>query len=248
MYRYLLSILIISIFSCTQVKGQTQLPAHIDTCSFSWTPGAKHKVINGLVVGWTAHPWSDYVDTTFVKVNGLNLGVGPEGIILGIWGTLIGLVGVEQENGKRLSFFSDGGYASAEDQRPTYGTHINGFSFSLGGEQDIYSNGVSLNGLASFCYETKGIQASGLINSIDRLSGVSIAALMNMATEARGLQIGLINKCQTGNVVQIGLFNRIGKRVVPVINFRFKKDNADADTLKAPDPTRYRVLKGSSSL
>ncbi|WP_222167241.1 hypothetical protein [Edaphocola aurantiacus] len=218
----------------TQVKGQEQLPAHIDTSFFSWSPGHNHKVVNGITVGWTAHPWSTWSDTTFVKVNGVNLEVGPLGIIGGLYGTLIGLVGVEQEKGKRVSFFSNSGYASTTYVYPTYGTYINGLSVSIGGMKETYNHGLFLNGLSGFCYELEGVQVSGLINYTDRLSGVSVAALANVATEAKGLQIGLINKCQTGKVLQIGLFNRIGRRVVPVINLNWKKVQTGTSTRHVP--------------
>lgn len=96
--------------------------------------------------------------------------------------------------------------------------------FSIGGISETYNCGLFLNGLSGFCYKVKGVQISGLINNIQALEGIFIAALGNVTTNARGLQIGLINKCKTGNVVQIGLFNRIGKRVIPFVNFQFKKE------------------------
>lgn len=171
----------------------------------------------------TAHPWSTWNDTIFVKVNGVNLEVGPLGIIGGLWGAMFGLVGVENDNGKRISFFSNYGYDSLNENYPKYGTHINGISVSIGGVSETYNHGFFLNGLSGYCYEIEGVQISGLINNITELKGFSVAALANVATKANGIQIGLINKCQTGNVLQIGLFNRIGKRVLPLLNFRFKK-------------------------
>jgi hypothetical protein len=220
----LIFILAISLFFCVNSKGQENLPSYIDTSSFSWTPTTNHKVVKGIAVGWTAHPWSTWNDTLFVKVKGVNLEVGPLGIIGGLWGTMYGLVGVKDDNGKRVSFFSNYGYDSLISNYPKYGTHINGLSISIGGVSDTYNHGIFLNGLSGFCYKVEGIQISGLINNTDELKGISVAALVNVATKAKGIQIGLINKCKTGNVFQIGVFNRIGKRVVPVINFRFKRD------------------------
>jgi len=74
----------------------------------------------------------------------------------------------------------------------------------------------------------KGVQFSGMLNMTDQMDGVSAALLANVAIKANGLQIGLINNCHSGNVVQIGLFNRIGKRVVPFVNLRFKRDKKNS--------------------
>ena len=38
----------------------------------------------------------------------------------------------------------------------------------------------------------------------------------------KGLQIGLFNSCKEGKVVQIGLLNKIGKRTIPLLNFKLK--------------------------
>jgi hypothetical protein len=68
-----------------------------------------------------------------------------------------------------------------------------------------------------------GLLISGLLNRNYEFNGLSIAGLANVAQKVRGVQVGLINTCETGQVLQIGLFNRIGKRVTPIINFRFRK-------------------------
>lgn len=176
-----------------------------------------------MAMGLTAHAWSTWNDTVFVKVNGLNVEVGPLGIIGGLWGTMFGLVGTRDAKGKRTSFFSNHGYDSLMNVYPKYGTHINGVSVSVGGISETYNHGIFINGLSGYCYEIEGIQISGLINKTVELKGVSIAALANISTKANGIQIALINKCKTGNVLQIGLFHRIGKRVIPFVNCRFKK-------------------------
>lgn len=223
MHRHLIILFILSFFFFTHTKAQEHVPAPIDTSFFSWTPQFKHKVVNGIAVGFSAKPWTEWNGDTFlVSVNGLNLEVGAMGIIGGLWGTMYGLIGVNHD-GKQVSFFSNSGYDSLEERHPNYGTYIKGLSISLGGIFDTHNQGLIINGLSGYSYEIEGVQISGMINSTLKLKGVSIAAIANVATDARGVQIGLINKCQTGNVVQIGLFNRIGKRVTPFINFRFKK-------------------------
>ncbi len=208
---------------CAEVKGQKQYPTKVDTSFFCWTPATKNKVVHGIAIGFTAHPWSTWVDTVFVKVNGINVEVGPLGIIGGLWGTMFGFAGGKGDNGNKVSFFTNNGYDSLITGYPKYGTHINGLSISIGGISETYNHGVFINGLSGYCYEIKGIQISGLVNNTFELKGIAIAGIANVVTKGKGIQIGLINKCQTGSVLQIGLFNRIGKRVVPFINFSINK-------------------------
>jgi hypothetical protein len=224
--RHLIKLFIftLSISSCINLKGQETIPNSIDTTLFGLTPANKHTVINGIAFGLTAHPWSTWTDTLFIEVNGFNLELGPLGIIAGIWGTMFGLLGVKDSSGQRISFFMNSGKDNPVENYPIYGTHINGLSISVGGISESFNNGLFINGVAGYCYKINGIQLSGLVNNTAELNGVSVAALANIATRVKGVQIGLINNCKTGNVLQIGLFNRIGKRVTPFINFRFKKN------------------------
>jgi hypothetical protein len=222
-YQRIVLLILLALCLYTDSKAQQNIPSSIDTSHFSITPTNHHQVTNGMAIGWTAHPWTEGSDTIFVKVNGLNLEVGPLGIVGGLWGTMYGLAGTKDDDGHRISFFSRYGYDSLLKDYPRYGTHINGLSLSIGGVNESYNRGLIINGLSGFCYTVEGVQVSGMVNSMAELKGISVAAIANIATRARGIQIGLINKCQSGNVLQIGLFNRIGKRVLPFINFSMKK-------------------------
>ena len=205
-------------------SGQNGIrPDNIDTVSFHLSPKEKHVVINGVALGWTIHPWSTWTDTCFVEMNGLNIEMGPLGIIGGIWGTAFGLIGVKDEKGNKTSFFSRHQY-SDDNFNVKYGTYVNGISVSFGGITETFNKGVILNGLSCTAFKTSGLLVSGLINGNYEFAGLSIAGLANVAQKVRGVQIGLINKCETGQVLQIGLFNRIGKRVMPIINFKFRKE------------------------
>ncbi|MEO6252790.1 MAG: hypothetical protein ABIO79_05770 [Ferruginibacter sp.] len=189
------------------------------------TPSNEHRIISGLAIGLTAHPWSTWQDTSYVVVNGLNMEVGPLGIIGGIWGTMFGFLGSKDSLGHVSNFFSKYGYRDSTDLTyPTYGTSVNGISLSLGGITETYNKGLIINGLSGTSYTTSGVQVSGLLNMAYEFKGVMIAGISNKTTKGKGIQIGLINNCKTGQLLQIGLFNRIGNRVLPFINFRFKKD------------------------
>jgi len=86
--------------------------------------------------------------------------------------------------------------------------------------------GAQISGLANIVEgKMTGLQAAGLSNTAEgNLYGVQLAALYNSARAVRGLQIGLINRCDDLRGVQIGLINiRSGSRFpfVPLLNFRF---------------------------
>ena len=207
------------------VSAQNEIrPNDIDTVRFHFSPKDKHIVVNGASLGFSIHPWSAGTDTCFVEMNGLNLELGPMGIIGGIWGTMYGLAGGKDSKGNKISFFSRHPYNDSVFYAK-YGTFVNGVSISIGGVGETINKGVIINGLSCFSFKTTGLLVSGLVNSNYKFNGLSIAGLANVAQVVKGVQIGLINKCQTGQVLQIGLFNRIGKRIVPIINFRFRKDS-----------------------
>ena len=218
-------IAILIFLSRQYASGQDVIRPHkIDTVRFHLSPKDKHVVVNGASLGWSIHPWSSGADTCFVEMNGFNLELGPMGIIGGIWGTMYGLVGGRDGNGNKISFFSR--HQSVDSNfYAKYGTFVNGVSVSVGGVEETINKGLIINGLSCFSFKSTGVLVSGLINNNYKCNGLSIAGLANVAHVVKGVQIGLINKCETGQVVQIGLFNRIGKRIVPIINFRFRKES-----------------------
>jgi hypothetical protein len=226
-HRHAILLLLVVLFMGGESIGQkkSQPPDFVRKQVIGITPSNKHRVINGLAIGLSAHPWSTENDTTYVKINGLNVELGPLGIVDGLWGTLFGLVGVKDAQGHTSSFFSAYGYQDSADLRdPTYGTKVNGLSISAGGITETFNKGIIINGLSGTCYKTYGIQVSGLLNNVYEFKGLMMAGISNKATKCNGIQIALINNCKSGRVLQIGLINRIGKRVLPLINFSFKGD------------------------
>jgi hypothetical protein len=210
------NIVIAAIIVLNSLSLWAQAPPSTVVKRFSLTPQKHHLIVNGIAFGVSAHPL-ELNDTLYTHVNGFNLEVGPMGIIGGLWGTMFGFAGA--------GFFSGKGYMTArETQYPCYGTRIRGVSVSIGGVGDSFIKGLMINGLSSYNYKVSGVQVTGLVNRVYQSKGVSVAGLVNHATRANGLQIGLINNCRTGKVVQIGLFNRIGKRIVPFVNLRFGKE------------------------
>lgn len=209
------------------IAQNTYYQKHITHKTVGFTPRNKNRVINGLAVGLSVHPftvWSEE-DTSLIKVNGLNLEVSPLGIIGGIWGTAYGFFGNMDSAGNKQSFFTKYGYQdSIKLAYQKSLAKVNGVSISLGGLTETTNKGLIINGLSGTSYTTSGVQISGLLNIQYQFKGLMIAGISNKTTKGKGVQIGLINNCKTGQLLQLGLFNRIGNRVLPFINWRFKKD------------------------
>lgn len=82
-------------------------------------------------------------------------------------------------------------------------------------------NGLTINGIGAMGQKLNGVSITFGLNNYYKFNGVLIAGLENMSTKGNGVQIGLFNYCKDCKVVQIGLWNKIGKRGLPIINFRF---------------------------
>ena len=91
---------------------------------------------------------------------------------------------------------------------------------------DVY--GIQFAGLGSVIFSggvdstVYGAQIAGVMVGTDHLRGVQIAGLYAGASTAIGLQVGLINFAKEvpagGVLVQIGLVNNIGSRILPLLN------------------------------
>lgn len=109
---------------------------------------------------------------------------------------------------------------------------INGIAIS---GLDITSNdinGIAVSGLVCITDSTmNGIEISTLFSRAETVNGV-IIGLVTKTGRTRGVQLGLINRARTMHGFQIGLINQIQQnpkwlRVLPIINFRFAKENPE---------------------
>lgn len=171
---------------------------------FWYTPGGA-KEINGLALGIQATNFNE----TQLTINGLNIDAGlvalmawPEAI-----GTQIrfGKKRVDEELYKR-------------DSTPPE-TAVNGISISFGGELSCGINGIGINAGVLYAPYINGISFTGLVSACGSFKGIVIGGFSNVAVQGVGLQIGLINNCKKLKGLQIGLWNRSGKRALPFINW-----------------------------
>ncbi|HEX2628796.1 MAG TPA: hypothetical protein VHM26_07290 [Chitinophagaceae bacterium] len=165
-----------------------------------YTPnGAKQ--INGLAVGIQATTFDEKRKLT---INGINLDAG----LICAFGWPRALVRQFEAKGLDESMLTD-----------TAETKINGISISFGGELSAGINGVAINGLIMYSPYINGISVSGFVTACGRFKGIMITGISNAAIEGTGLQIGLFNNCKRLKGLQIGLWNKSGKRGLPFINW-----------------------------
>ena len=192
--------------------------------NFIWvTPVNKNTTINGVALGLLGA--FTYKEADSLKINGLNLDASLGGLL----GTIYAFTGSILAPFHNKERWKSGGEDIASikiytDTSSPIRIVIRGVSLSLGGLlRDTKINGASLNGGISFAQELNGLEITGVMNLHYEFTGVMIAGLRNKATKGKGVQIGLFNNCKEGQVFQIGLLNRIGKRVLPICNFSFKR-------------------------
>jgi len=179
------------------------------------TPVGKTSRINGLALGLAARPW---LDADSLEVNGLNIELNPISPAGGIAAIISAPIALLKKDNNEM--FNSDSFPPPYDKRPST---VNGLTVSAGVWPGTDLNGVSINVAASFANTSDGLEVSGVMNLHYRFSGVMLTLLRNKTTKGKGLQIGLFNSCKEGHVVQIGLLNRIGKRVIPFVNCSLKQ-------------------------
>lgn len=213
----------ILIISCLLSYGQTDSTKNLTYRTrylLFTTPVKKNTIINGVAVGIMAVPW---MKAESLKINGINIELEPMVVFVFpsvVFGSFF--APFRRDSLKQNESPLDN-YNLFPERAVFYGTSINGINLSGGGVSDSKINGISVNGLTAFAEEVNGIEITGVMNLHYSFNGVIIAGFRNKTTTGNGPQIGLFNTCKSGQLVQIGLFNRIGNRVIPLINFSLKK-------------------------
>ncbi len=212
------------------VFGQDSLPKTYVRNGVWATPVKKNTIVNGVAFGYIqAVPW---MNADSLKINGLNLDVSLFCIWAGIYAVVGTLFSPFSRNSPSKNIEEDPlGSRFVFVQKDTlFATKIKGVSIGAGGlASGTKISGLALNGVTSFADIVNGVEITGIMNLHYSFSGIQLAGLRNKVTTGKGLQIGFINTCKGGRVVQIGLINRIGKRIIPFVNFSLKKAVKSAD-------------------
>lgn len=195
-----LCLVILPTLSRAQIS-ETRFPDR--TRSIIWHTPCGAAKINGLAVGIQAARFG--IGTLTIK--GVNADLGMF--------TLYGVPYVVASN-----FFSKKKKAELftlnKDSAITY---IHGLSMSFGGEADVEIRGVSIAGGITIATRLFGFSITGVYSRCDEFRGIVISGLNNIAQSGKGLQIGLFNYCRDLKGIQLGVWNKSGKRTLPFINW-----------------------------
>jgi hypothetical protein len=178
-----------------------------------WFIPSKAQKVNGVCL--TLLP-SDFVqDSGKVIINGVSISAD----ILNVMAESIGAVHlVFDKEAHKYVFLT---YAEKEENKSDY--VINGVNIGTGLLGDVDINGVNIQALYILTGKIRGISINPIMTKVYDYKGLLISGLYNKTTKGKGVQIGLVNDCQSCRGAQIGLINKMGKRTIPFINFRFRK-------------------------
>ena len=156
-------------------------------------------------------------DTPLV-INGMNLDIQPLiPAFIGIWAPLyhvFSMLKTEDSTAKAAPMFY------REDSLIYItGVDLNVFGSYAGSNLRGFGYGTILN---TYVVQ-RGVSVSVLFNDAVELHGAQLSLLGNYTRKGRGVQIGLINRCQDCDCLQIGLINRNGNSFRPLVNWRKKR-------------------------
>ena len=200
----------------TTARHKRNIPPRPAVRNVIWFTPTRANQINGIALGTLpSSMWTN--DSLHIK--GLHVEVNPVALMLFpyvVFGSLLSpfVWNKPFKDGDAFNHFPD-----------TIGTRpkkISGINISLLGSAEVeYYYGLSISLFVTTGATIKGISITGGQNSFYEFDGILIAGLMNNVNKGRGLQVALINSCRDCKGVQIGLINKMGKRVLPIINMRF---------------------------
>ncbi|ADR23421.1 hypothetical protein MATR_27290 [Marivirga tractuosa] len=178
---------------------------------------SKARVTNGWAIGWEASLDNHCVHMDSIRINGLHTNVFlPQAYIAAM--SLI-----------MAPFYPRMLLENFDIDTLTYDDllirhKLNGVSISL----FEFGKQFAIQGLhvTAFFYNVdklNGVSITSIAGKYKHFNGVMISGILNKTNNGKGLQIGLINSAAQLNGMQIGLWNRIGKRGFPLINMNFKK-------------------------
>src|SRR6218665_430864 len=99
---------------------------------------------------------------------------------------------------------------------------VNGFTAGLIGQFLREVNGVSASYL-SLVHSHKGAQLALVGSANYQMYGLQAGFVGNSSVRARGVPIGIYNEAKDLRGIQIGVWNKNGRRSLPIINWQFKK-------------------------
>jgi hypothetical protein len=190
-----------------------------------FTPSKATK-INGLSLGWALGSFDEdyyempYIDT--LTINGIQTYVSILQVFAGVILTVhVVLDEIPSRIFKNEKYNNDTLEIFQKPVNEIQG-NINGLSISLfESAKNLKMNGLQFSIFAHKLKNINGISISGFSSIYESQNGVAISGIHNKSKKGNGLQIGLVNQAENFKGIQIGLWNKIGKRGLPFINIGF---------------------------
>lgn len=165
-----------------------------------------HTAIHGIAVGFWTRPLDD---SSSIRVNGISAEALPMTFLHWL------VAGPDFPFMDSLDFYR-GKIAGNSNM------HINGIGVGLSGVYgEAVANGLVLGGFGNMIDQMNGLAIGMAGNTTYVFRGICIGGLRNRSSIGRGIQIGLFNRCTELKGFQFGLWNRNGKRALPLVNWSF---------------------------
>ena len=172
-----------------------------------FSPSKSTRNVDGILI-----KYFDEIDKEISPKNVNGIGCGFN--MLGVFFPVLALVSLPEINNWT---FSDIEGATLPEKM----NKINGLQLSIVNMESTVTNGVEVNISSNLGAPSviNGFAFSPFFNIHHTQNGVAVATFGNLSTKCRGLQIGLFNNCSDIKGLQIGFWNKNGKRSLPLINF-----------------------------
>jgi hypothetical protein len=177
------------------------------------------RVTNGLAIGWSISI-SDYCGhMNSIRINGAYINISPFQAFVAGMGLVMLPFALLMPNPNTNHQIDTSIYIQTSEIN-----QLNGFALSLFevGEDFTFS-GLHINILYNNSDNLNGVSSTTIYNKYKKFSGLMLTGIYNKTLYGKGVQVGLINNAKSLRGVQIGLWNKIGKRGIPIINMSFKQ-------------------------
>jgi len=205
------SAVIVMLLCSLNIQAQKDIIGTADTITqpkkkvrngIGFIPNSRTKKINGLAIGPVLNPYDSII------INGFNLEI--------LGGLISNPIFYDDK-----SDFKDTTKINKKYYKK-YVQVINGVNVGLlGTTSNAQINGIALGGMSNTANEVNGLSITSIINKNQFFNGAEIAIVANHAVRGRGVQISAYNICYDLRGIQIGLWNKNGKRSLPFINWQF---------------------------
>ena len=140
-------------------------------------------------------------------------------------------INIELNFHNALTLANSGGFGPFADDINYYHTkikplnelQIDGLNLSLlGTNKPAIIKGFSFGLVSTVVNEQYGFTIAGLNNFSYQSKGLAMAGLVNRTTKGKGIQLAAFNRSEEFYGIQIGIWNVIGDKSRPIINWNFK--------------------------